>query len=78
MESYSARYGLFGVTIALVGWLLCIAVLVVASTVVAAELDCAPERWAQRFRALVGIVESASLPRPGAKSGCRTSWTSNV
>ena len=62
MESYSARYGLFGVTIALVGWLLCIAVLVVASTVVAAELDRAPERWAQRFRGLVGIVEREPAP----------------
>ena len=39
MESYSERYGLFGVTVALVGWLLCISFIVVAATVVAAEFD---------------------------------------
>jgi len=50
MTSYSERYGLFGVTIALVGWLLCIAFILVASTVVAAELDRAPEPWATRIR----------------------------
>ncbi|WP_029432218.1 YhjD/YihY/BrkB family envelope integrity protein [Blastococcus sp. URHD0036] len=51
LESYSLRYGLFGVTLALVGWLLAIAVIVVASSVIAAELDRAPEPWARRFRA---------------------------
>ena len=71
MESYSARYGLFGVTIALVGWLLCVAFLVVASTVVAAELDRAPERWAQRFRGFLGIVddEPSQTPRDERLSG---------
>jgi membrane protein len=39
MESYSERYGLFGITLALVGWLLVITMLVVTTTVVAAELD---------------------------------------
>jgi len=42
LESYSDRYGLFGVTLALIGWLLAIAVIVVAATVVAAELDRRP------------------------------------
>ena len=50
MTSYSERYGLFGVTIALVGWLLCISFILVASTVVAGELDRAPEAWATRIR----------------------------
>ena len=50
METYSERYGLFGVTIALVSWLLCISFIVVAATVVAAEFDRTPERWAQRLR----------------------------
>ena len=54
MTSYSERYGLFGVTVALVGWLLCVAFIVVASTVVAAELDRAPEPWARRLRAWLG------------------------
>jgi membrane protein len=50
MTSYSERYGLFGVTIAMVGWLLCIAFIIVATTAVAAEFDRAPERWATRLR----------------------------
>ena len=50
MASYSERYGLFGVTIALVGWLLCISFIIVATTALAAEFDRAPERWATRLR----------------------------
>lgn len=53
---YSDRYGLFGVTIALVGWLLCISVIVVSATVVAAELDKAPEGWARGIRARLGVA----------------------
>lgn len=65
MTSYSERYGLFGVTVALVGWLLCIAIIVVAATVVAAELDRAPDDWARRLRARLG----ADLPRPAPVTG---------
>jgi membrane protein len=54
ITSYVARYGLFGVTVALVGWLLCIAFIVVATTVVAAELDRAPEPWARWLRVKLG------------------------
>ncbi len=50
MASYSERYGLFGVTVALVGWLLCISFIIVASTAVAAEFDRAPAAWATRLR----------------------------
>ena len=55
MESYSERFGLFGVTLALVGWLLSIALIVVAATVVAAEFDRAPEPWASRLRVRMGV-----------------------
>jgi membrane protein len=67
VEDYSERYGLFGVTISLVGWLLCISFIVVAATVVAAELDRAPEPWARRVRGWLGIEPAAapaSLVRP--------------
>jgi membrane protein len=53
--SYSDRYGLFGVTLALIGWLLCIALIVVASTAVASELDRADEEWARRIRRGLGV-----------------------
>jgi len=55
MGTNSERYGLFGVTLSLIGWLLCIALVVVAATAVAGEFDRAPERWARRVRARLGI-----------------------
>jgi membrane protein len=55
MESYSHRYGLFGVTLALVGWLLCVSLVVVMTTLVAAEFDRAPEPWARRLRSRLGL-----------------------
>lgn len=56
IASYSSRYGLFGVTLALVGWLLCISLIVIVATVAATEFDRAREPWAQRLRATFGIV----------------------
>jgi uncharacterized BrkB/YihY/UPF0761 family membrane protein len=76
LETYSRRYGLFGVTLALVGWLLAIAFIVVAATVVAAEFDRAPDPWARRLRrrfriegatAEVGAPEAVLLTRPLAR-----------
>jgi membrane protein len=65
LETYSLRYGLFGVTLALVGWLLAIAMIVVASTVVAAELDRAPEPWARRLsRASQAVPAPVTTPAP--------------
>jgi membrane protein len=55
MEANSERYGLFGVTLSLVGWLLCIALITVVATVVAAEFDRAQEDWAHRLRARLGV-----------------------
>jgi membrane protein len=59
MQSNSERYGLFGVTLSLVGWLLCMAFIVVAATVVAAEFDRAQERWACHLRARTGLTPAA-------------------
>jgi membrane protein len=61
MESNSEQYGLFGVTLSLYGWLLCVALIVVAATVVAAEFDRAPEPWARHLRARLGL-EPATRP----------------
>lgn len=62
MESYSERYGLFGVTIAVVGWLLCIALILVVGTVVAAEFDRAPEPWARHARAALRTGSPTTPP----------------
>lgn len=56
MTSYSLRFGLFGVTIALVGWLLAVCLILVSATIVAAELDRSPEPWAARLRELTDPV----------------------
>jgi membrane protein len=75
--TYSVRYGLFGVTLALVGWLLCISFIVVAATVVAAELDRAPEPWARRLRLAMDRAGRRSRPEdspvPGEAPRPRTS-----
>jgi membrane protein len=59
--SYSERYGLFGVTLALIGWLLCIAFIVVASTAIASEFDRTPDPWARRLRRLLGTEPGAVM-----------------
>jgi membrane protein len=70
LERYSEQYGLFGVTLALIGWLLAISLVVVAATVVAAEFDRAPDPWARRIRVALriepGIDQVAQAPDPGA------------
>lgn len=60
METYSSRYGLFGVTLALVGWLLCIAFIVVVSTVLASEFDRAEDPWARSLRRRLRLDQGAS------------------
>jgi membrane protein len=64
LDTYSRRYGMFGVTLALIGWLLAIAFIVVAATVVASEFDRAPEPWARRLRRRLRIQPSAAEDRP--------------
>lgn len=71
MTSYSERYGLFGVTVALVGWLLSVAIVVVGATVVGAEFDRAPDTWARRLRAKLGanLPSSERMARTDETSG---------
>jgi membrane protein len=69
MERYSIRYGLFGVCVALVGWLLVSALILIAATVIAAEFDRAPAPWAVRMRIRFGIeadTRTADVPEPRA------------
>jgi membrane protein len=76
METNSERYGLFGVTLSLVGWLLCIALIVVAATVVAGEFDRAQEPWAGRLRARLGLGPVGRLagePEPAGRSAVASS-----
>ena len=72
LESYSERYGLFGVTLALIGWLVGIALILVATTAIASEFDRAEAPWARRIRrtlrierAVVEAVPSEALSPVG-------------
>ena len=64
-ESYSERYGLFGITLALIGWLLCIAFIIVATTAIASEFDRTHGPWALRVRRFLSI-EPAAAPTVSA------------
>ena len=63
-ESYSERYGLFGVTLALIGWLLGIALIIVATTAIASEFDRVQDPWARRARRAMRIEPAAAEAVP--------------
>lgn len=59
---YSNEFGLFGITIALIGWLLSASAVIVASTAIGAELDASREHWAVRFKTRYGLFDPALGP----------------
>ena len=59
LESYSERYGLFGVTLALIGWLVGLTLILVAATAIASEFDRTEAPWARRVRRAMGIQPPA-------------------
>jgi uncharacterized BrkB/YihY/UPF0761 family membrane protein len=61
LASYSERYGLFGVTLALIGWLLGMTLILVAATAIASEFDGTEAAWARRTRRALR-VEPAAVP----------------
>jgi membrane protein len=69
LETYSRQYGLFGVTLALVGWLFAVAVIIVAATVVGVEFDRAPTPWARRLRRIFGIEGATADVEPARSRG---------
>jgi uncharacterized BrkB/YihY/UPF0761 family membrane protein/uncharacterized membrane protein YvlD (DUF360 family) len=67
IERYTSQFGLFGVTIAIIGWLLGAAGIVVASTAIGAEFDNSPAPWTlhlkERFR-----LTDPDLPPPASSA----------
>ncbi len=61
---YTSDFGLFGVTIAIIGWLLGAAGIVVASTATGAEFDHYRAPWALRLKARYRLTDP-DLPGPG-------------
>ena len=69
---YSNEFGLFGITIALLGWLLSASAVIVSSTAVGAELDASREPWVVRFKTRYGLFDPAlgpPLPAEGEDHG---------
>ena len=63
VAQYTADFGLFGVTIALIGWLLVAAVLLVSSTVVGAEFDAAESPYLRMVKTRLRLYDpGAGLP----------------
>lgn len=63
IERYTSDFGLFGVTMALIGWLLGAAGIIVAGAAIGSELDQSRASWALRFKDRLGLYDPAG-PRP--------------
>ncbi len=62
VERYTNEFGLFGITIALIGWLLAVMGVVVASTAVGAEFDECRAPWAMRLKSKFNLVDPTAEP----------------
>lgn len=63
MEQSTNQFGLFGVTIAIIGWLLGSSVIVVASAAIGAEFDQSRARWILRLKERAKLTDPA-MPQP--------------
>jgi membrane protein len=65
MAKYTTEFGLFGITIVLIGWLLIVSGIIVASAAVGAEFDESTAPWAVRLKSRFHLVDPA-MPLPEA------------
>ena len=59
MTQYTNEFGLFGITITLIGWLLAAAFLLVAAAAIGAEFDASDARWALRLKVRFRLLDPA-------------------
>jgi uncharacterized membrane protein YvlD (DUF360 family) len=71
IERYTNEFGLFGITIVLIGWLLAVSAVVVVSAAVGAEFDESLAPWALRLKARYKLVDPG-LPLQSATEQSRT------
>jgi uncharacterized membrane protein YvlD (DUF360 family) len=57
LERYTQEFGLFGVTIALIGWLLALAFVLVAAAAVGAQFDACLAPWALSLKTRFGLED---------------------
>jgi uncharacterized membrane protein YvlD (DUF360 family) len=62
IERYTNEFGLFGISIALIGWLLAVSGVVVASAAIGAEFDASRSPWAVRLKVKYHLVDPALEP----------------
>ena len=63
IEDYTEQFGLFGVTIAIIGWLLGVAGIIVASAAIGAEFDQSGASWARRVKQRLRLADPV-VPQP--------------
>ena len=64
ISRYTEDFGLFGITIAIIGWLLVVSAIVVASSAVGAEFDASRVAWALRIKAKYRLLDPQAGPQP--------------
>jgi putative membrane protein len=57
VERYTNEFGLFGITIALIGWLLAASYILVLCTVFGAEFDASDGRWIRKLKTKFGLLD---------------------
>jgi uncharacterized membrane protein YvlD (DUF360 family) len=62
MEQYTNDFGLFGITITLIGWLLAASFVLVATTAIGAEFDDSDSPWLMRLKDRFGLVDPGDEP----------------
>ena len=75
IERYTADFGLFGVTIAIIGWLLGAAGIIVAGAAIGAELDESRASWALRLKQRLRLYDPAGPQPADLPADDRTSLT---
>jgi uncharacterized membrane protein YvlD (DUF360 family) len=71
IERYTNEFGLFGITIVLIGWLFAVSAVVVVSAAVGAEFDESLAPWALRLKARYKLVDPG-MPLQSATEQSRT------
>ena len=57
MDRATNEFGLFGITITIIGWLLAAAFILVAAAVIGAEFDASDARWLRLLKVRFGLVD---------------------
>jgi uncharacterized membrane protein YvlD (DUF360 family) len=69
VERYTSEFGLFGITMALIGWLLVASSILVASTAFGAEFDASQGRWIRGLKERFGLQDPAHEPVEAESDG---------